>query len=190
MNPIGEPIRFAHGQPIRRRLLHERYGGLWQGGISTPSDYPIILLFTGDTGEQYGYRDEWLPDGTFRYTGEGQVGDMTFVRGNRAIRDHAMNGKDLHLFEKTGRGLVQYVGQMVCAGYEMVPDVPDGKGNPRTVVAFCLSPLEQQLLPAAVEPSGEVTSEEAPLSAAIWTMPMHQLRETALTTPVTNVSST
>ena len=129
-------LTFRHRGPFRRRLLHEAYGGQRQGGIGTPSEHPFILLFTGHTGEQYGYRDVWLDDGTFRYTGEGQIGDMTFVGGNRAIRDHAIDGKDLNLYEKTSKGHVQFVGQMVCAGYEWFPKVSDVIGDPRSIIVF------------------------------------------------------
>ena len=48
---------FEVGEEYRRRELHERYGGQEQGGISTPSQHPFIMLFWGDTGEQYGYKD-------------------------------------------------------------------------------------------------------------------------------------
>jgi 5-methylcytosine-specific restriction protein A len=65
---------------------------------------PLIFLFTGESGEQYGYEDGWDDNGVFLYTGEGQEGDMEFVRGNRAIRDHALDGKDLHLFQALGKG--------------------------------------------------------------------------------------
>ena len=71
------------------------------------------MVFTGETGKEYGYQDEWSEDELFLYTGEGQLGDMSFVRGNLAIRDHADNGKDLHLFEYVRQGYVRYVGQMV-----------------------------------------------------------------------------
>lgn len=47
---------FTQGHVYRRRDLHDRYGGQRQGGISTPSQYPIILLFTGESGEQHGLR--------------------------------------------------------------------------------------------------------------------------------------
>jgi hypothetical protein len=72
---------FVQGQLYRRRALHEHLGGQRQGGISTPAGVPIILLFTGEGGEEYGYSDGWAEDGIFHYTGEGQIGDMTFVRG-------------------------------------------------------------------------------------------------------------
>ena len=42
--------------------------------------------------------------GVFLYIGEGQKDDMLFVQGNKAIRDHAADGKDLHLFTYVNRG--------------------------------------------------------------------------------------
>ena len=132
---------FETGQRYRRRDLHGKYGGQWQGGISTPADHALVLLFAGKTGEQFGYRDGWDPDGTYRYTGEGQVGDMAFVRGNAAIRDHTTNGKELHLLEVEGKGYVHYVGQMVHAGYDLVPRVPDRNNKLRTAIVFRLLPI-------------------------------------------------
>src|SRR4051794_26028499 len=95
----------------RRRDIHQRFGGQERGGIATPSSVPFVFLFTGESGSEFGYRDSWREDGTFAYTGEGQRGDMEFVRGNRAIRDHVQDGKDLLLFEATLRpGLYRYIG--------------------------------------------------------------------------------
>ena len=76
----------------RRNDIHDPYGGQRQGGISTPKDQPFVFLFTGESGEQYGYRDGWDVNGVFLYTGEGQVGDMEFRVGNRAVRDHGHGG--------------------------------------------------------------------------------------------------
>ena len=78
---------FVAGKIYRRTELHKIYGGQTQGGISTPAKQNVILLFTGETGAQHGYTDGWL-DGVFNYFGEGQIGDMPWVRGNSSIRDH------------------------------------------------------------------------------------------------------
>ena len=144
---------FHVGQPYERSTLHERYGGQEQGGISTPARHPVILCFTGSQGEQYGYQDDWTPDGVFMYTGEGQRGDMQFVRGNRAVLDHASEGKDLHLFEYTSRGTVRYLGQMVCAGYER-RHAPDVEGKERSAIVFELLPIDafrEDLSPSDVD---------------------------------------
>jgi len=40
---------------------------------------------------------------------------MQFVRGNKAVRDHFKDGKEVYLFSYgRRRGWVRYVGQMVC----------------------------------------------------------------------------
>lgn len=89
---------FILGKIYKRRDLHESYGGQQQGGISTPSKHNFIMIFTGEQGQQYGYKDGWSEEGLFLYTGEGQKGDMNFVRGNLAINNHIRNGKDIYLF--------------------------------------------------------------------------------------------
>ena len=178
---------FEVGPLYRRRDLHAAYGGQGQGGISTPASHPFLLLFTGESGEIYGYRDGWEPDGTFRYTGEGQVGDMTFVRGNAAIRDHAANGKDLHLFAIVPevRGHVRYVGQMVCAGFDLVPNIPDREDHPRTAIVFRLIPI--RVTDTGAEPTvrGHPSVPEGDNAPGgwYWSSPMHELRSAAIQAP-------
>lgn len=93
-------------------------------------------------GTLAGYRDGWDEDGrSYLYTGEGQFGDMTFTRGNRAILEHRERGRELHLFEWVRPGIYRYVGRMECAGYELRPGVPDRAGRPRTAIVFRLRPL-------------------------------------------------
>jgi 5-methylcytosine-specific restriction enzyme A len=82
----------------RRRDIHSRFGGQQQGGIAASSQIPVVFLFAGASGKQYGCEDDWGKDIVFLYTGEGQIGDMQFIRGNKAIRDHIPNQKDLMLF--------------------------------------------------------------------------------------------
>jgi 5-methylcytosine-specific restriction enzyme A len=106
---------FVPGKNYHRvNEIHSIYGGQRQGGISTPAKYPMIFIFSGDSGAQYGYEDGCKPDGTFWYTGEGQVGPMAMIKGNRAIRNHHSDGKTIHLFEYVGTGIVRYIGDLSC----------------------------------------------------------------------------
>jgi 5-methylcytosine-specific restriction protein A len=124
----------------RVRDIHDVYGGQRQGGISTPKSAPLIFLFTGETGDQYGYHDGPRNDGTFAYTGEGQVGDMEFVRGNLAIRDHNADGRDLLLFAKLSQpGSYRFVGQFACDDF-VYETAPDKNGALRQVIIFLLRP--------------------------------------------------
>lgn len=151
---------FITGQLYRRQELHEEFGGQHQTGISTPAKQPFIFLFSSeDTVDKHKYEDGWTSDGTFSYSGQGRAGDMEFVAGNAAVRDHAANGKDLHLFENAGKGMVRYLGQMVCAGYQIIPNRPDSLGNPRSVIQFHLVPLLATGDLTHTEPASRVLNE-------------------------------
>src|SRR5690606_6552253 len=88
----------------RRRDIHAVLGGQRQVGISTSSASAFIILFTGVGGAEHGYFDHWDSEGNFNYFGEGQLGDMTFVRGNAAILSHRENKKRLLVFQMLGKG--------------------------------------------------------------------------------------
>jgi 5-methylcytosine-specific restriction protein A len=139
--PNELPFEQGHIYDLRRDL-HAPFGGQQQGGISTPADAPFLFLFTGPSGEQFGYSDGWRDDGVFAYTGEGQSGDMQFIRGNAAIRDHAKNGKDLLLFQETASGKGhRFLGCFSCAGWEDRV-APDKDGQQRKVIVFQLVPSD------------------------------------------------
>jgi len=160
---------FEVGRVYNRRLeIHEPYGGQRYGGISTPRDRPFLFLFTGESGEQYGYEDGWDDNGVFLYTGEGQKGDMEFVGGNRAIRDHALKSKDIHLFQALGRGGgYRYLGRFVCSTWEFRDSV-DVNANRRRVIVFHL-----------IQPEDDEEGTESTSPAASPAMP-EELRERAL----------
>lgn len=84
---------FIKGQLYKRSNLHDEYGGNRQGGIAPSRKADLVFLFTGSSGKEHGYEDVWKSNSVFHYTGEGQIGDMKFERGNKAIRDHFSNGK-------------------------------------------------------------------------------------------------
>ena len=163
----SEPlIKFEIGRVYNRRSeIHGPYGGQWQGGISTPRDRPLVFLFTGESGEQYGYRDGWDDNGVFLYTGEGQEGDMEFVRGNRAIRDHALEGKDIHLFQALGKGEgYRYLGRFACSTWEFRRGT-DLNGDERRVIVFHL-----------IQPE----DDEESIGSALRPTPLGRLRQRAV----------
>lgn len=123
----------------RRKDIHEKFGGQQQGGISTPANAPYIFLFTSEAGEQHGYHDGYDENGLFIYTGEGQVGPMQFLRGNRAILNHIEDGKELLLFSSTRKsGIYRFKGTFLCAGWGNKIG-PDRDGNPRELIQFHLT---------------------------------------------------
>lgn len=139
-------IKLVTGKTYFRKDLIRLYGGQLQAGIWTPSEFKVIFIFSGESGKAFGYKDGWKEDGIFRYTGEGQIGDMTFTGGNKAIRDHRENGKDILLFEDLGKGKgVRYTGMFECASWSYV-DAMDKKKNIRKAIAFDLVPVSSSAL--------------------------------------------
>jgi len=141
IEPEHPAIALSVGTTYMRKDLVERYGGQLQAGIWTPKEFPAVFIFSGDSGSAYGYSDGWSPEGVFKYSGEGQEGDMTFSGGNRAIRDHQANGKELLLFSDLGKGKgVRYDGCFECASWEEITG-PDKNKNDRKIIVFHLLPL-------------------------------------------------
>lgn len=156
-------VVFSPGRVYRRRDLHAKFGGQRQGGISTPAKAPFILLITGDSGKQHGYSDEWTDDGVFLYTGEGQRGDMRFVAGNRAIRDHRKDGKALQVFEqdKKDKRFLRYLGEMEYVEHAY-REAPDTDGKQRKAIVFHLRPVgtlapDSAVVAAALSGEGPVS---------------------------------
>ncbi|WP_080265820.1 HNH endonuclease [Pseudomonas syringae] len=134
-------LEFTKGEIYDRKSeIHAPFGGSFQSGIAPSDKAPAIFLFTGSSGEQYGYRDEIDEHGVYSYTGEGQIGHMTLTRGNLAIQNHAESGRTLHLFKSLEkRKGQQYIGEFSCAGISWT-DGLDRNGDIRKIVIFHLVP--------------------------------------------------
>ena len=173
------------GRWYKRSDLHDKFGGNRQGGISPSRSFPIIFMFTGKRGHEYGYDDSSDPDGTFRYFGAGQRGDMRMIGGNLAVQNHSIDGKELHLFEDVGKGFVRYVGPMVCAGSETQAGVADIEGNRRKVIVFRLVPASDVTddieFEKPADPDGTFVS-----GSWYWDAPLGDLRRAALSLPPNN----
>jgi 5-methylcytosine-specific restriction protein A len=163
--------QFVIGQDYSRRVdIHLNYGGSRQSGISASAVCPAIFIFTGESGEQFGYKDGFDSEDVFSYTGEGQVGDMMFTKGNRAIRDHSANGRALHVFQSLGKSKEQrYLGEFVLANYSIHRGL-DREEHEREVIVFHLlrvnslqdAPLTE--LPAA-KPTSMTEARQRALAA-------------------------
>ena len=149
---------FGLGKKYKRRNeIHGVYGGQAQGGISTPTKVPYIFLFTSDAGEAYGYNDSFRPDGSFWYTGEGQVGHMEMARGNLAIAEHREKDKHLLLFEYVASGLVRFLGEVEYLGHH-IEERPDRNGKARNALIFHLGFCPIPTANAAEEPKSSYST--------------------------------
>jgi 5-methylcytosine-specific restriction protein A len=140
---IKPTVQFQTGRKYaRKKDIHLQFGGGFQSGISPSRVVDAIFLFTGESGEKYGYKDTQSVDESgnilFSYTGEGQIGDMVFTKGNKAVRDHSEAGRALHLFRSLGkRKSCEYLGEFVYASHE-IKDGKDREGNDRKLIIFLL----------------------------------------------------
>ena len=128
---------FIPNQLYKRSLIHDEYGGNRQGGISPSAKVPYIFIFSGKSGAQYGYRDGWDNHNIFSYTGEGQEGDMQFIKGNLALKDHINRGKRVFLFEIEGGGLVKFSSELEFYDADYF-EPPDKNGSNRIGIRFFL----------------------------------------------------
>lgn len=142
------PVDISPGEQIKRTALHDRYGGRRQGGISPSKQSSNVFLFADQArGVLHGYIYDGLrEDGFYHYTGEGQLGDQRMVQGNRAIRDHRDEGRDLHLFDASS-GAATYVGEFEYVDHYTADAPETGNGEIRSVIVFRLRELSGAPVP-------------------------------------------
>lgn len=132
--------RFEVGGLYNRSDIHDSVGGRRFGRISVPAESDCLLLFASRPDEQVRCADRWTETGELEFLGEGQRGDMAFVRGNEAIRDHHEKCRVLHLFEPAEEaGTCRYAGQFDCVGSRF-RSLGQGRGR-RRVIVFRLAPV-------------------------------------------------
>lgn len=141
------------GSITTRAQVAARYGGATQGGIQPSTQSPNVMVYTDPrAGRQHGYNfDGWSQDrSAFYYTGEGQTDDQRMIAGNRAILEHAADGRVLRLFEAVGPAIgrggkpQRYLGafRVDPAAPFRREDAPDRTGALRSVLVFRLLPME------------------------------------------------
>lgn len=140
-------IDYQLNSRVKRTDLHERYGGRRQGGISPSKVSDNVFLITAPSGSQFGYIfDGPGTDGYFHYTGEGQNGDQQMAQGNRAVRDHRTEGRDLQLMRAHGTEL-EYLGQFEYVDHYEA-DAPEfASEDLRKVIVFRLKQISGGELP-------------------------------------------
>tara|TARA_Y100001970_G_C14075866_1_gene771963 strand:+ start:270 stop:1130 length:861 start_codon:yes stop_codon:yes gene_type:complete len=128
---------FIKNKIYSRSKIHDKYGGNRQRGISNCVNHPYIFIFTKPKKEQDVYIDKWEND-YFYYSGEGRIGDMTITGGNRSIYNHEVNGKEIHLFEKTNvSGQWKYIDQLKLVDMVSYQN-EDDNGDLRNSIQFVL----------------------------------------------------
>jgi len=84
-----------------------------------------------------GYLDGETDDTTYLYTGEGGSGDMKLNRGNNAIVNHKVDGRELHLFRKIQSGIYEYIGKYYYETHNSIEGI-DRENHLRKIIQFTL----------------------------------------------------
>ena len=126
---------FQIGKVYKRSVIHDQYKGNRQGGIAASAKFPYIFIFSGKAGHQHGYKDQWENANVFSYTGEGQVDDMQFIKGNLALRNHIADGKRVFLFIEDIRSFVKFEAELTLDSIDFFKG-PDRDGNERVAIKF------------------------------------------------------
>jgi 5-methylcytosine-specific restriction enzyme A len=135
---------FQIGQVYKRSDIHEKFGGNQRSGIAASASYPFIFIFSGESGQQHGYKDQWLNPNVYSYTGEGQIGDMSFDRGNLAILNHHKNGKRIFLFIHERKAYVRFESELELLEVKNFESL-DTLGEKRIAINFFFKRAGSQL---------------------------------------------
>ncbi len=131
---MNQPV-FIPNKIYKRSEIHDKYKGNRQGGISDSAGFPYVFIFSGKTGHQHGYKDQWENDNIFSYTGEGQLNDMRFIRGNLALRDHLKSGKRIFLFIQDIKAFVRFEAELELIDFDFF-NALDREGKERIAIKF------------------------------------------------------
>jgi 5-methylcytosine-specific restriction enzyme A len=132
-----DKLPFIPGQVYKRIEIHSKFGGNPQSGISPSKRFPFIFIFSNLAGQKHGYKDEWVNKNVYSYTGHGQDGDMKFVLGNLALREHLRNGKRVFLFVEVYKSHFKFESELALNDFEYFQGL-DTKGKLRNSIKFFL----------------------------------------------------
>ncbi len=161
MKNYVQPKIFKRGKIYKRSILHDQYGGNRQSGISSSARHPYIFVFYGASGEAYGYEDQWVNSNVFSYTGEGQIGDMTFSKGNLKLKNHVKEGRRIFLFNYVSKGMVRYEDELIFLETGFFP-AKDKLGETRNAIKFFFNRLNSTIYPDLSKLNTSVESYDPP----------------------------
>ena len=106
-------------------------------GVNPTADKVVLVSSIHKASGKFVYHDKWTAEGDYLYSGEGRTGDQTMTKGNLAICNAALDGKEIHLFVKFSPQEYYYQGIFNLVNYT-VEDDKDEDGNMRKEYKFRL----------------------------------------------------
>ena len=143
---MSKEFPISIGSSLAKASIHSLVGGSDQHGMTSCLNGSAFLVFHNKAaGKKYGYDrwEGWQTDGSFRYTGQGAIGDQRFSRSNKSLLQMSSKGLPIHLFQTDKKGNpYEYTGLVTLGNppFEMKL-APDKNGVERQVIVFHLIPF-------------------------------------------------
>ncbi len=140
---FSEDYHAAHlaRQPILTyQQVEEQFGIRISGfgrGINPTTTKVVLISSISKSGGHFVYHDRWTEGGDYIYSGEGRTGDQTMTKGNLAIKNAAVDGKEIHLFVKFSPQEYYYQGVFNLVEYS-AEEEKDENGDLRKEYKFRL----------------------------------------------------
>lgn len=173
------------GDVNKRSMVHDKFGGSRQSGISPSAKTRNILVFSDPKkGKKFGYdrHEGRQEDGSYRYTGEGQVGDQSLMSsGNAALLSAEALDRSIQLFITQGTDAT-YIGEYTLGEpTHRIARALDRNGDERDVIVFNLVPVSEEApIPT---PRSRTVGSVSETNYALITSPWQPSDESTITVP-------
>ena len=134
------PVLSSSGVEKEYRINRSGFGR----GINVTDDAIILISSLIKDGMRYTYHDHFDVNGDFIYSGEGQNGDQTMNRGNRAIVEAAQNNKKIILIIKASPTEYMPQGEYYLVEYTVEDDTGED-GEQRKEYKFRLRKMSASI---------------------------------------------
>ena len=138
--PYPQPPKKTPLPALTKREVERKYGvnlGFYTRGINVSSKNIVLVSVVNRNNEGFVYHDCWIDEGVYSYSGEGRSGDQKFERGNLALKNAGITGKDIYLLVKFSTDEYYDKGKFGLIDYKYENE-KDADGNLRKEIKFIL----------------------------------------------------
>ena len=96
-----------------------------------------MISVVKENNDGFVYQDCWVDEGVYSYSGEGKKGDQKFEKGNLALKNAGITGKDIYLLVKFSTDEYYDKGKFGLIDYRFEIE-KDADGNPRKEIKFII----------------------------------------------------
>ena len=135
-----QPPKKAPLPALTKIEVERKYGvnlGYYTRGINVSSKNIVLVSVVNRNNEGFVYHDCWIDEGVYSYSGEGRSGDQKFERGNLALKNAGITGKDIYLLVKFSTDEYYDKGKFGLIDYKYENE-KDADGNLRKEIKFIL----------------------------------------------------